>query len=138
MDTEIRNILSMLIGFYMNRELRSDFCIHKNKGVNQTVLTIHVISNFVLCCIDSTSPLFSTSKISNPFASSVAVQPGLFWVWSETLKTGLLMTRLIHVYGYRKIPKFSNIRKLWYNLPNIKKGQTLWYFSKRCKLNSKQ
>ena len=130
MDTEIRNILSMLIGFYMNRELRkSDFCIHNNKGVNQTVLTIQVISNFVLCCIDSTSPLFSTSKISNPFASSVAVQPDLFWVWSETLKTGLLMTRLIHVYGYRKIPKYSNIRKLWCNLPQ--KRPNLMVFLKK-------
>ena len=67
----------------MSRELRkSDFCIRKNKGVSQTALTIQVISNFVLCCIDSTSPLFSTSKISRPFSSSVAVQPGLFWVWS--------------------------------------------------------
>ena len=38
------------------------------------------------------------------------------------------------IRGYPKIPKFLDIRKLYCNLPNIKKrGQTLGISSKRCK-----
>ena len=89
----------------MSSELRkSDFCIRKNKGVNQTALTIQVISNFVLCCIDSTNPLFSTSKISRPFSSSVAVQPGLFWVWSVVRNAE---NRFTHNAAHIWIPKNS-------------------------------
>ena len=33
-------------------------------------------------------------EISSLFPSSVAEQPGLCWIWSETPKTGFLMTRL--------------------------------------------
>ena len=36
-------------------------------------------------------PIF---EISSLFPSSVAEQPGLCWTWSETPKTGFLMTRL--------------------------------------------
>ena len=101
MDTEIRNILSMLMGFYMSRELRQKLR-GKSDGANHTG-DQHLC---FFCCIDSTSPLFSTSKISCPFSSSVAVQPGLFWAWSETLKTGSRRGS----YMYKDTVKFLNFR----------------------------
>ena len=44
---------------------------------------------------DSTIPLLPKSGISIPQPSSVAAQPGLCRTWSETPKTGFLITRLI-------------------------------------------
>ena len=46
------------------------------------------------CYKESAIPLLSLSKISGLWPSSVAVQPGLFQTWPETLKTGFLATRL--------------------------------------------
>ena len=47
--------------------------------------------------------LFTESEMSSLYESSVAVQPcfALDLAWSETTKTGLLMTRIIHQYGSR-------------------------------------
>ena len=46
---------------------------------------------------DGTIPLLSKSKISSLFLSSVAVQPSLCQICSETSKTGFLMTGLINI-----------------------------------------
>ena len=41
----------------------------------------------------SVTPLLSYSEISSLYPSSVVVQPGVCVIWSETTKTGFLMTR---------------------------------------------
>ena len=49
-----------------------------------------------LCCrLDNIIPLVSISKISSLLLASVAVQTGLNLPWSQTSKTGFLVTRLI-------------------------------------------
>ena len=63
------------------------FCICENKDADQPA---KLISGFV-----STIPLLSKSEISSLKPSSVAVQPGLCGLWSETPKTAFLITRLI-------------------------------------------
>ena len=49
---------------------------------------------FCFCYIDSAIPPFPKYEISNLLPFFVAVQPGLRPTWSETSKTGLLLTRL--------------------------------------------
>ena len=63
------------------------FCICESKDADQLRYT------------DCTIPLLPKSEISS-FSEpvSVAAQPGLFWSWSETPKTGFLTTRLICLY----------------------------------------
>ena len=56
-----------------NRETDLRLCLRN------TVRTIHLLPKF---------------EISSLFPSSVAKQPGLCWTWSETPKTGFLMTML--------------------------------------------
>ena len=53
-----------------------------------------LISTFVVRCLDSTASLVSISEISSLYLASVAVQAGLCLTWSQTLKTGFLVTRL--------------------------------------------
>ena len=50
---------------------------------------------FVVHCLDSKIPLVSISEISSLYLASLAVQAGLCLSWSQTLKIGFLMTRLI-------------------------------------------
>ena len=45
--------------------------------------------------LDSKIPILAKSKISRLQLVSVAEQAGLSLIWSETLKTGFLVTRLI-------------------------------------------
>ena len=51
--------------------------------------------------LDSIIPLVSMSKISSLYQASVAEQAGLSLTWSETLKTGFLVTWLI--FSRRKL-----------------------------------
>ena len=69
--------------------------IYKNTDVD--LLRSNCAADYRLCFlyIDSTIPLLPKSEISSIQRSSVVVQPGLCWTWSETPKTGLLMTGLI-------------------------------------------
>ena len=77
---------------------KPDFCICKNKGADQ-VRDYHAADQrFCFHYIDSAIPLLPKSEISNLYPSSKAVQPGLCWTWSETPKTGFVMTRLILYY----------------------------------------
>ena len=52
-------------------------------------------AQFVVRCLDSTIPLLSKFKIPNLYLASVAEQASLSLTWSQTLKTGFLVTRLI-------------------------------------------
>ena len=66
-----------------------------NKGADQPVHPHNLISTFVVRCLDSIIPLVSISEISSLYLVSVAAQAGLSLTWSQTPKTGFLMTRLI-------------------------------------------
>ena len=66
-----------------------------NKGTDQPAHPRSLISAFVVRCLDSILPLVSISEISSLCLSSVAAQTGLNIPWSETPKTGFLVTRLI-------------------------------------------
>ena len=54
-----------------------------------------LISTFVVRCLDSIMPLVSISEISSLYLASVAAQAGLSLLWSQTPKTGFLVTRFI-------------------------------------------
>ena len=66
-----------------------------NKGTDQPALLRNLISAFVVRCLDSSIPLGSISEISSLYLASVAEQAGLSLHWSQTPKTGFLVTRLI-------------------------------------------
>ena len=68
-----------------------------NKGAYQPAHSRSLISAFVVHCLDSIIPLVSISKISSLYLASVAVQAGLNLLWSQTPKTGFLVTRYIHI-----------------------------------------
>ena len=55
-----------------------------------------MISAFVVRCLDSIIPLLAIAEISRPNLVSVAEQAGLCLNWSQTLKTGLLVTWLLY------------------------------------------
>ena len=67
----------------------------KNKGADQPAHLCSLISAFVVRCLDSILPLVSISKTSSLCLASVAAQAFLSLPWSETPKTGFLVTRLI-------------------------------------------
>ena len=68
-----------------------------NKGADQPAHPRRLISAFVLRCPDSIIPLVSIPTILSLYLASVAAQAGLSLPWSQTLKTGFLMTRLIYI-----------------------------------------
>ena len=71
------------------------FYICQNKGADQLHGYRAADQRLCFSFIDSTIPLLPKSEISSLQPSSVAVQPGLCWTWSETRKTCFLMTMLI-------------------------------------------
>ena len=79
------------------------FCICENKGANQ--LRDNPAADQCLCFryIDSTVSFLPRSEISSLYPSSAAVKPGLCPIWTETPKTGFLMTWLKH--GFKTFPK---------------------------------
>ena len=66
-----------------------------NKGADQPAHPRSLISTFIVHCLDSLIPLVSISKISSLYLASLAGQAGLCLTWSQTPKTGFLLTRLI-------------------------------------------
>ena len=54
-------------------------------------------SSFVVHCLDSITSLVSISKISSLYIVFVAAQAGMSLPWSQTPKTGFLVTMLIYV-----------------------------------------
>ena len=80
----------------MGRDLRKpDFCICENKDTDQLCGNREGDQRLFFRYTDSIIPLLPKSKISSPLPSSVIVQPGLCWTWSESPKTGFLMSRPI-------------------------------------------
>ena len=65
-----------------------------NKGADQPAHPRSLISTFVVRCLDSIIPLVSISGISSLYLASVAALAGLCLTWSQTPKTGFLVTRL--------------------------------------------
>ena len=65
-----------------------------SKGADQPVYLCSLISTFVVRCPDSIIPLLATAKISRHELVAVAEQASLSLTWSQTLKTGFLVTWL--------------------------------------------
>ena len=81
---------------YLSRVVRKPFfCICENKDADQLRSNREADQRLCFRYTDSTIPLLPKSGISGLEPSSVVVQPGLCWTWSETAKTGFLTTRLI-------------------------------------------
>ena len=74
---------------------KPDFCICENKDADQLRGNREADQRLCFHYTDSTIPLLPKSEISNLQPSSVIAQPGLCGTWSETPKTGFLITRLI-------------------------------------------
>ena len=69
----------------------------KNKGTDQPAHPPILISAFVVHCLDSIILLVSISEISSRYLASVAAQAALCLAWSQTPKTGFLVTWLIFI-----------------------------------------
>ena len=70
-----------------------------NKGADQPAHPRSLTSAFVVRCIDSIIPLVSILEMSNLYLASVAEQAGLSQPWSQTPKTGFLVSRLKQTWG---------------------------------------
>ena len=66
-----------------------------NKGADQPAHPRSLISAFVVCCLNSIMSILAIDKISRLWLVFVAEQAGLSLTWSQTPRTGFLMTRLI-------------------------------------------
>ena len=66
-----------------------------NKDANQPPHLRSLISAFVVRCLESIISILTISKISRPWLVLVAEQAGLSLTWSQTPKTGFLLTRPI-------------------------------------------
>ena len=55
----------------------------ENKGADQLRSNCEADQRLCFLYMDSTVPQLSKSKISSLYPSSVTVQPGLCWTWSE-------------------------------------------------------
>ena len=67
-----------------------------NKSADHPAHSRSLISAFVVRCLDSIISLVSIYEISSPYQVSVAAYAGLSLTWSQTSKTGFLVTRLIY------------------------------------------
>ena len=63
---------------------KATFCLCENKDADQLRVNREADQRLCFRFIDSTIPLLSISEISSFYPSSVAVQPGLCRIWSET------------------------------------------------------
>ena len=73
---------------------KPDFCICENKDADQLRGNREADQRLCIRYTASTISLLPKYEISSLHPSSVAVQPGLCGTWSETLKTGFLITRI--------------------------------------------
>ena len=64
------------------------------QGADQHAHPRSLISAFFVRCLDSIIHLVSTSEISGLYLASVAAQADLSITWSQTTKTGFLVTWL--------------------------------------------
>ena len=63
-----------------------------NKGADQPAHPRSLTSAFIVCCLDSIVSILAISIISRLQLVSVAEQAGLSLTWSQTSKTGFLVT----------------------------------------------
>ena len=81
----------------MNRIVRKpDFCLCENKGADQLRSNCEADQRLCFRYTDSTVSLLLKSEISRFYPSSVDAQLGLCQTWSETPKTGFLVSRLTY------------------------------------------
>ena len=66
-----------------------------NKGADQPTHSRSLISTFVVCCLCSIIHLLAIAEISRLFLFSVAELASLSLTWSQTPKTGFLVSWLI-------------------------------------------
>ena len=69
-----------------------------NKGADQPAHPRSLISSFVVRRLSSIISLVSIFEISSLYLASVAAQAGLSLPWSQTPKTGFLVTWLVALY----------------------------------------
>ena len=75
--------------------MRKEFLPYvNNKGTDQPAHLRSLISAFIVRCLGRLIYLVSISAISSLYLASVAAQAGLCLTWSQTRKTGFLVTRL--------------------------------------------
>ena len=72
-----------------------------NKGADQPAHPRSLTSTFIVRCLDSIIPLLAIADISSLYLASVAAKAGLCLTWSQTLKTGFLVTRQIMTWSCR-------------------------------------
>ena len=68
-----------------------------NKGADQPAHSCSLISTFIVRYLDSIIPLLAIAEISRLKLASVAEHAGLCLTWSQTPKTGFLVTWLIYI-----------------------------------------
>ena len=73
---------------------KRDFCIYENKDADQLRGDREADQCLCFRYTDGTIPLLPKYEITSLIPSSVAVQPCLRRIWSETPKTGFLTMRL--------------------------------------------
>ena len=83
-----------------------------NKGTDQPAHPRSLISAFVVRCLDSIKPLLAIAEISSLYLTSVAEQASLSLTWSQTPKTGFLMTWFISPEYMSPIVLFPAIKSI--------------------------
>ena len=86
-----------------------DLSYANNKGADQPVHPHSLISTFVVRCLDCIIPLLAKSKISGPQLVSEAEQADLSLTWSQTPKTGFLMTWLIYCMSEQRRLRWDGV-----------------------------
>ena len=82
-----------------------DFCICENKDADQLRGNREADQRLCFRYTDSIIPLLPKSEISSPWPSSVIVQPGLGWTWSESPKmfsdvAAQIMSFMVNVFFF--------------------------------------
>ena len=96
-DIQIKYVFCDNYSINLSRVVRKPtFCICENKDADQLRGNREADQRLCFRYTDSTIPLPPKSENSSLYPSSVTVQLGLCWTWSETPKTGFLRTRPIY------------------------------------------
>ena len=80
---------------HMSLCVRKPICLGENKDADQLRGNREADQRLCFRYTDSTFPPLLIPKFSRSWVSSVTVQAGLCWTWSETQIVGFLMHRLI-------------------------------------------
>ena len=107
-----------------------------NKGADQSAYPRSLISTFVVRWLDSMISLVSISEISSQSLASVTVQAGLCLTWSQTLKTGFLVTRLNSVcysWNFKTLVSscsWADLFESWSETPEDRFSRDMAHFRK--------